>query len=169
MDWWRQRRLQHRIGSDETLSAATVMWRRYRRHSCCVGDSHATAHFINYTVLRDRILGRNPDKSLQKSEEFSSLLFTVTATALPWDFYFFKLTQPLTVSSVHLLYTVKEKGGNHNRKPYPLPCGLRNIYRNLKSENSQDYAKKPERTCLMNSASVVFYAYKYCTRRTDQS
>jgi hypothetical protein len=32
------------------------------------------------------------------------------------DFYFFKLTQPLTVFTVQLLYTVKEKEG----KPYPL-------------------------------------------------
>ncbi len=37
-------------------------------------------------------------KSRQKSWEFSSLLFTVSSTALPWDFYFFKLTQPLRVS-----------------------------------------------------------------------
>ncbi len=40
-----------------------------------------------------------------------------------------KLTQPLTVS-------VKEKGGKPDRKSY----GLINSYRNLKSENSQDYA-----------------------------
>ncbi len=65
----------------------------------------------------------------------SSLLFIVTSVALPWDFYFFKLTQPLTVST-----TVKEKGGKPDRKPYPLPYGLRNPYRNLKSENSQDYS-----------------------------
>jgi hypothetical protein len=32
------------------------------------------------------------------------------------------------------LYTVKEKGGKSDRKPYPLPYGLRNPYRNLKSE-----------------------------------
>jgi hypothetical protein len=51
--------------------------------------------------------------------------------------YFFKLTQPLTVS-------VKEKGGKPERKPYPLPCGLRNPYRNLKSESSQNYAQKPQ-------------------------
>jgi hypothetical protein len=44
--------------------------------------------------------------------------------------------QPLTVSTVQLLYTVKEKGGKPDRKPHPLPCGLRNPYRNLKSENS---------------------------------
>jgi hypothetical protein len=49
------------------------------------------------------------------------LVFKVTSTALPCDFYFFKLTQPLTVSN-----------------------GLRNPYRNLKSENSQDYAQKPQ-------------------------
>jgi len=46
-------------------------------------------------MYRGRILGRNPDKS-RKSLEFSSLLFTVTYTALHWDFYFFKLMQPLT-------------------------------------------------------------------------
>jgi len=50
-----------------------------------------------------------------------------------WDFDFFKLTQPLTVSPAQLLYTVKEKGGKPDRKPYPLPYGLRNPYRNLKS------------------------------------
>ncbi len=61
------------------------------------------------------------------------------ATALPLDAYLFKLTQPLTVYAVQLLYTVKEKGGKPERKPYSLPYGLRNPYRNLKSENSQDY------------------------------
>jgi hypothetical protein len=29
------------------------------------------------------------------------MLFKVTSTALPWDFCFFKLTQPLTVSTGH--------------------------------------------------------------------
>jgi hypothetical protein len=50
--------------------------------------------------------------------------------------------------------SVKEKGGKPDRKQYPLPYGLRNPYRNLKSENSQDYAQKPQRDCkFMNSAS----------------
>ncbi len=62
-------------------------------------------HFLS----RGRILGRNLDKSL------SSLLLTVTSTTLPWDFYFFKLTQPLTASSVYLLNTIKEKGGKPDR------------------------------------------------------
>jgi hypothetical protein len=38
-------------------------------------------------------------------------IFTVNPTALPWSFYFFKLTQSLTVFTVQLLYTVKEKVG----------------------------------------------------------
>jgi hypothetical protein len=61
-------------------------------------------------------------------KEFFSLLFTVTSTALHRDFYFFKFTQPLTVFTAQLLYTVKEKGGKPDRKPYPLPYGLRNPY-----------------------------------------
>jgi hypothetical protein len=50
---------------------------------------------------------------------------------------------------------VKEKIGKHDlKKPYPLPYGERNPYRNLKSENSQDYAQKPQQNCMfMNSDS----------------
>jgi hypothetical protein len=55
-------------------------------------------------------------------------------SALRSDLYFFILTQPLTVS-------VKEKGRKPNRKPYDL----RNPSRNLKSENSHDYAQKPQK------------------------
>ncbi len=68
------------------------------------------------------------DEIQTKVKEFFSLLFTVTSTALPRDFYFFKLTQPLTVYTVQLLYTVKEKGGKTDRKLYPLSFGLRNPY-----------------------------------------
>jgi hypothetical protein len=58
--------------------------------------------------------------------------------------------QPLTVSAVQLLYTVKEKGGKHDL----LSFGLTNPYRNIKSDNSQDYAQKPQQNCtFMNSAS----------------
>ncbi len=39
-------------------------------------------------------------------------------------FLSFKFTQFLTVSKVQLLYTVNEKGGKPDRKPYPLPYGL---------------------------------------------
>ncbi len=41
-----------------------------------------------------------------------------------------------------------------HRKPNPLSYGLLNPYRNLKSENSQDYAQKPQSDCMfMNWAS----------------
>jgi hypothetical protein len=41
-----------------------------------------------------------------------------------------------------LLDTVNDTGGKPDRKPYLLPYGLRNPYRNLKAENSQDYGQK---------------------------
>jgi hypothetical protein len=43
--------------------------------------------------------------------------------------------KPLRISTVHLLYTVKEKVGKPDRKSCHLPYGLRNPYRNLKSQN----------------------------------
>jgi hypothetical protein len=42
--------------------------------------------------------------------------------------------------TVHL----KEKGGKMIENHIPFPMVFRNPYRNLKSENSQDYAKKPQ-------------------------
>ncbi len=101
-----------------------------------------TSHFRGWKVCVQRPNSwTNPR---QKSWEFSFLLFTITSTDLPWYFYFFKLTQPLTVSTVQLqlLYIVKEKGGKPDRKLYTLPYGLRNPYRNLKYENSQNEAQK---------------------------
>ncbi len=77
------------------------------------------------------------------------MLFRVTSTALPWDFYFFKLTQPLTVQ---LGYTVKKQGRKPDRKPFPLSYGLRYPYRNLKSENSQ---KPQQNGMFMNLASGI--------------
>jgi hypothetical protein len=53
--------------------------------------------------------------------------------------------QPLTVSTVQLLYTVKEKGGKPDKNPPSLFYGLRNPYRNLKPENSLEYAQKRQR------------------------
>jgi hypothetical protein len=38
--------------------------------------------------------------------------------------------QPLPVSTIQLQYAIKEKGGKPDRKPYALPYGLRNPYRN---------------------------------------
>ncbi len=60
-------------------------------------------------------------------------------------------------------YFTKEKGGKPDRKTYPHPYGLRNPYINLKSENSQDYAQKPQRNCtFMNSASGYLRILEAC-------
>ncbi len=68
------------------------------------------------------------------------------------NFYFFKLTQLLTVSSsVTVLYAVKEKGG----KPYPPSLWFKK-YRILRSENSQDYAQKFQRNCMFMNQEFDF-------------
>jgi hypothetical protein len=55
------------------------------------------------------------------------------------------------------LYTIEEKGVKPDRKPYHLSYSIRSPYRNLKSENSQEYAQKPQRNCtFINSASGRF-------------
>jgi hypothetical protein len=60
---------------------------------------------------------------------------------------------------------MKEKGGNPDRKPCPIPYGLRNSYRNLKSENSQDYAQKPQQNCtFLNLASVVWNSSSFLAK-----
>ncbi len=60
-----------------------------------------------------------------------------------------RFTQPLTVS-------VKEKGGKPYRKPYPLLHGLRNPYRNLKSELP--------RLCPETSTWLEVHEFGFCTR-----
>jgi hypothetical protein len=97
------------------------------------------------------ILGQNPYKSLkrflpcysQSSLQYCLRFLFVQTHATSYSFY----------SS--LLYNVKKKWGKPDRKPHPLPYGLRNPKKNLKSENSQDYAQKPQWHCtFMNSASA---------------
>jgi hypothetical protein len=68
--------------------------------------------------------------------------------ALRFLFYFFKLTQPLTVS-------VKEKGGKPDRKTMPPSLWFKkSIYRNLKSENSQ-------RLCPETSAFLYVHEFGF--------
>jgi hypothetical protein len=51
-------------------------------------------------------------KCRQKSQEFSSLLFTVASQVrFALRFLFLQTHETLTVSTVQLLYSVKEKGG----------------------------------------------------------
>ncbi len=66
---------------------------------------------------RGRILGRNPDKSLK------SFLLAIHSNVYSFALRFiFLLTQPLTVSTAQLLYTIKEKGGKpiENHTPFPM-------------------------------------------------
>jgi hypothetical protein len=71
-----------------------------------------------------RILGRNPDKSPSHLYSFAARFLSLQTHATSDSFY-------------------KGERGKTDRKPYPLPYGLRNPYRKLKSENFQDYAQKP--------------------------
>ncbi len=79
---------------DNTHTYNSSVYIVYNLRSVQVGSS-----LYNQTLYRVRILGRNADKSLIHSHLYSLAL----------DLYFFKLTQPLTVS-------VKEKGGKPDRK-----------------------------------------------------
>jgi hypothetical protein len=85
------------------------------------------AHDVDILVCLQR------PNSWTKSRQMSWRVFLLAIHShlysFPLRFFFFKVTQPLTAFTVQLLYTVKEKGG----KPYPLPYGLRNPYRNLRT------------------------------------
>ncbi len=116
--------------ADIVIFTQTSITTQTKREESCLSSSVPRPSLWTWLILR-------PNSWTKSRQKFSSLLFTVTSTALPWDFYFFKLTQPLPVSTVHLRYTVKEQGGKPERILYPLPYCLR-IYtetsslRNLK-------------------------------------
>jgi hypothetical protein len=74
--------------------------------------------------------------------------------------YFFKLTQPVTYFYSSVFVHCKGERRKAERKSYPLPYGLRNPYRNLKPENSQDYAQKPKRNCTFMNSAYVLNNYK---------
>jgi hypothetical protein len=109
-----------------------------------VGGSTLTAH--SQHIHRGRILGRNLDKSFPPcySQSPRQLYLEISISSNSRN-----LLQFLQFSA-----SAEEKEGKPDRKQYPLLYSLRNPYRNLKSENSQDYAQKPQRNCtFMNSAS----------------
>ncbi len=81
---------------------------------CLVPKSPTHTGLICEKTLKPNISSLGPFNFLLKSHIRCTLLYSFAG-----DFYFFKLTQPLTVS-------IKEKGGEKpDRKPYPLPYGLR--------------------------------------------
>jgi hypothetical protein len=93
---------------EETAGVKSLYWRKeffllYMR-------KHFSSTLLHLSLLRFHCVGggwhftlrpNSWTKSRQKSEVFTSSLFKVTSTALPGNFYVFKLTQPLTVSTVH--------------------------------------------------------------------
>jgi hypothetical protein len=82
-------------------------------------------------VCRGRFLGQNRTKVLKV---FLYFLFTVTSTN---GFY---PPPPPSKSGLKLV------------------CNVNIVHGNLKTENSQDYAQKPQQNCtFMNSASVLRY------------
>jgi hypothetical protein len=74
--------------------------------------------------------------------EIQTAVLGVFLLAIHGHLYNFAFRFLFLQTTVQLLYTVKEKGGKPDRKSYPLLCGLRNPYSNLKFENSQDNAQK---------------------------
>jgi len=90
--------------------------------------------------LRGRILGQNLDKSLKS---FPPCYSQVTSTYIS----IYSNSRNL-YKFLHFSYCIETIPPSH---------GLKDPYRNLKSENSQDYAQKPQKNCtFMNSASCHF-------------
>ncbi len=131
-----------------------MMKYEYRQFICSPCRCFAcTLHecMVTRNLYRGWILGRNADKSLKRV-----FLLAIHSHIYTFSLRFLFLQTHATSYSFFssLLYTVKEKGRKPNRKPYPLPNTLKNPYGNLKPENSQDNAQKPQRNCrFMNSAS----------------
>jgi hypothetical protein len=109
------------------------------------------------TLSGGRILGRNPNKSIKSLPPCSSqsALQLCLENSISSDSH--NLLQ-------FLLYTVKEKEGKPDRKPYPLSLWFKkSIQKAQERKNSQDYAQKPQRICtFMNSASGVA---RSCTKK----
>ncbi len=77
-----------------------------------------------------RILGRNPGTSPKTFPP----CYSKPPVQLWIEFFLFFQTRTTSFSFFSaLMYTVKEKGGKPERTQLPLPYGLRNPYRNLKS------------------------------------
>ncbi len=97
--------------------------------------------FVTTTIKtspRGRILGRNPGK--RKFSSFALRFLFIQTHATSYSF------------------RKGEWSKKPDRKPYPLPYGLRNPYRNIKTGNYKDNAQEPQWNCtFMNSASGLHY------------
>ncbi len=148
-----KRRLKPHVWEISTLFPETAKKLYFHEfHFCSLSYLPKGRHIslqrrTNSTMLlpRGQILGRNLGNSLESFPPCQSPLQLCLEISIS--------SNSLQAHWVQLLYTV-ETGGKPDRKPNPLPYGLRNSDRNLKSENSQGYAQKPQRNCTgMNLAS----------------
>ena len=95
------------------------------------------------------ILGRNSDESLK-------------SFALAIHSHLFKLAQPLPVSTVLLLYTVKEKGGKPDRKTIPPSLWF-------KKSVLKPQVRECSRLCLESSTICTFMNSASELKSTDSS
>jgi hypothetical protein len=109
-----------------TITSNVVMYAPAERadtvHSPYFNSTHictVLCRFTNSQWSYVKVLGRNPDKSLKTFFPLFNIHIHLNSFAL--RLFFFKVTQPLIVSRVQLLYTVKEKEGKPDRKSYLLP------------------------------------------------
>jgi hypothetical protein len=63
------------------------------------------------------------------------------------------------IYTVKLLYTVKEKGGKHDRKPYPSPSLW------FKKSIKKPQVWKLSRLCPETSTKLYVHKFAFCTRR----
>ncbi len=101
------------------------------------------ANAASWVTNKGRILRRNPDNSLRVFR----LVIHSHNTALPWDFCFFKLTQPLTVSTV----TVHFKGETEENLKEKL------YYVWFKKSTQKLQVWKLARWCSETSKKIVLY------------
>jgi hypothetical protein len=62
------------------------------------------------------------------------------------------------------MYTAKGKGGKPDRKPYPIPYGLRNPFINLRSESLKIMSRILKKLYIHE-----FGLCKFCTRYTQSN
>jgi hypothetical protein len=96
---------------------------------------------VKYLIifLSCRIVGQNPDRSLKSfppcySQSPLQHCLVISISSYPCNLLHFSSNSRnlLHISTINLHHTVKGKVWKLDRKPYPLPYVLRNLYRTLK-------------------------------------
>ncbi len=117
---------------------------------CNVGHHLKKLKIFSLGIQRCRIVGRNPEKNLKSfppcySQSPQQLCPEISITSISHNLLRICANAHNLLHIIfQLLYTVKEKAGNPYRQSYPFLYGLRNPYRNLRYEKSQDYAHEPQ-------------------------